>query len=66
MYDKFQYHLEDMECKMCAFFGGRKNGCQYNGSNQLKSTTCCCEDEKHEAVENGRLKRKRGVMAWVG
>lgn len=65
IHNKFQYHLEDMECKVCAFFGGKKNGCQFSNARKA-ADECCCENEKREAIENGKLKRKKGVMAWVG
>jgi hypothetical protein len=54
-----------MECKVCAFFGGKKNGCQFSNARKA-ADECCCENEKREAIENGKLKRKKGVMAWVG
>jgi hypothetical protein len=50
------YYMEDMECRYCKFFQGKKRGCSRD--------KCCCEDEKLEAMAKGRIKRKRGSMTW--
>ena len=56
--NKFSYYLEDCDCLHCKYYQGRKRGC--------KLEKCCCEDEKLDAVRNGRIKRRRGMMAWDG
>ena len=50
------YYLEDMVCSLCLYYGGKKVGCRLE--------KCCCEDEKHEAELNGRIRRKRGFSRW--
>ena len=56
VHDKFQYFMEDMDCELCLHYQGksrhRKHGC--------KRAACACEDEKMDALANGRVKRKRG------
>ena len=52
------YFMEDCECQWCRNFQGEKKGC--------KIPKCCCEGEKGEAIANGRIKRRRGSMAWDG
>ena len=51
-YDKFEYHLEDLSCEYCKYYRGKKRGCSRE--------YCCCEDEKQDAIANGRINRKRG------
>jgi len=50
------YYAEDCECLYCRFYQGRKRGC--------KLETCCCDDEKLEAIAAGRIKRKKGSLSW--
>ena len=49
VFQRFQYHLEDCECRYCLHFKGKKRGCA------LKE--CCCDGIKQEAIESGRIKR---------
>ena len=51
-HDRFEYHLEDTQCDACLYWEGKKIGCTL--------TACCCEDIKRDAIENDRIKRKRG------
>ena len=46
------YFLEDCDCTVCKYYLGKKRGC--------KLAKCCCEDEKLDALANGRINRKRG------
>jgi len=50
------YYLEDTECRWCLHYQGKKRGCALS--------SCCCDDEKLDAIANGRIKRERGSMAW--
>jgi hypothetical protein len=55
------YYLEDCDCAVCPNQierKGKKRGCKYD--------KCCFEDEKQDAIANGRIKRKRGSMTWDG
>ena len=52
------FYLEDMECRLCLYFRGKKRGCALH--------SCCCEEDKLEAMENGRIKRSRRAMEWDG
>jgi len=52
--NKFQYHMEDMDCFYCLHYGGKKRGC--------KLEKCCCEEEKRYAIAHNRIKRKRGSL----
>ena len=52
IYNKFEYHLEDCDCRYCSNYLGKKRGC--------KLDKCCCEDIKLDAIKNGRIKRKKG------
>ncbi|MDR1532451.1 MAG: hypothetical protein LBS62_09790 [Clostridiales bacterium] len=60
IHDKFQHHMDDTFCKYCLFYRGkrkhRKYGCQ--------RPVCCCESEKLDAMENGRIERKKGWNRW--
>jgi hypothetical protein len=49
---KFEYYMEDMECKVCLHYAGKKLGC--------KLEKCCCEDEKRDALAHNRVKRPKG------
>ncbi len=50
--DRFEYYLEDMDCKLCRYWRGKK-GCS--------RAVCCCEDERADAIANKRYKRKRKI-----
>ena len=50
------YYLEDCDCSVC----------QYHGRRGCKLKKCCCEEEKRDAVANGRIKRKWGALIWDG
>ena len=52
----FEYHLEDMDCNLCKYWRGKKNGCS--------RTVCCCEDERAYAIAHGRIKRKKRWKRW--
>ena len=52
-YDRWEgYYLEDCDCIYCLYFKGKKGGCPRK--------SCCCEEEKLDAIKHGRIKRKRG------
>ena len=50
VYEKFEYHLEDMDCSLCLYYKGKKYGCTL--------TACCCEDIRNDCVAHDRIKRK--------
>ena len=54
-YEQFEYHTEDLECKYCEFYKGKrkaeKHGCWED--------SCRFDDVKQEAEVNGRVKRRR-------
>ena len=50
------YYIEDMECRWCKYYQGKKRGC--------KLETCCFEDEKLDAIANKRIKRERREQRW--
>lgn len=50
--NRFEYYLEDMDCSVCRYWHGKKKGCV--------RAVCCCEDERADAISNGRIKRKKG------
>lgn len=51
--ERFEYHLEDLDCLVCLYYKPKsKGGCQ--------SEICRFDDIRHEAISNGRIKRKRG------
>ena len=52
-YDKFQYHLEDLNCCDCLHnkLEGKKCGCGFN--------RCPYDGIRSDALANGRVKRKR-------
>ena len=54
--DRFEYHLEDIDCRDCIYFRGKrkqhKNGCW--------EECCRFSDIRQEAEDNGRVKRKNG------
>jgi hypothetical protein len=53
VYDKFEYHLEDLDCMYCANF-------KQLGSNGCGRSVCEFADIKDEAIRKNRLKRPRG------
>jgi hypothetical protein len=60
VFDKFEYHLEDMDdCGLCAHFVSRKTGRDNDGRSCGRSV-CEFQDLKDEAVRNARIKRERG------
>ena len=56
--NKFEYYLEDCDCRYCSHYLGKKRGC--------KLQKCCCEDIKQDAIAHGRIKRKKGWDKWDG
>ena len=52
------YYLEDLECQWCLYYISKKRGCSL--------TSCCCEEEKLDAIKQGRIKRRKGAMEWDG
>jgi hypothetical protein len=58
VYDKFEYHLDDLDCQFCANFRNR-------GGHGCGRSVCEFEDIKREAIANGRIKRKRGWNKWA-
>ena len=58
-YDRFEYHLEDTDCRWCLNWQGKKHGC--------KLEKCCCGDIRADAIAHGRIKRERGWnRIWDG
>ena len=51
--NRFQYHLEDTDCKFCLYWKGIKHGCM--------RIVCCCEDIKYDILAHGRIKRPRPI-----
>ena len=51
VFPRFECYAEDLACEYCKYYKERR-GCTRN--------VCCCEAELSDAVENGRIKRKRG------
>ena len=58
IYDKFEYHLEDVKCEFCSNFISNKRGC--------KLAKCPFEDIRQDAIKHGRIKRRRGYFKWDG
>ena len=56
IYDKFEYFLEDTACEYCLY---RKRKSKYPKQG-CDREVCVCEEEKLDALENGRIKRERG------
>jgi len=52
--NKFEYFVEDCDCRMCLFWRGKKKGCVLD--------TCCCAEIRRDALAQGRIKRKPGSM----
>ena len=58
-YDRFEYYLEDLDCRLCLYYQNKKLGC--------KLDKCCCEDIRAEAIAHGHIKRKAGWnRSWDG
>ena len=58
-YDKFEYHLEDLECCDCLHNktkGGKKNGCGFS--------RCRYDGIRAEAAAHNRVKRPKGWNKW--
>ena len=55
IYDKFEYHLEDVRCCDCLHYR-KKLGCPHD--------KCLYETEKTEAIANDRIKREPGWFKW--
>ena len=51
-YDRFEYYLEDLDCRLCLYYQNKKLGC--------KLDKCYCDDIRAEALANGRIKWKAG------
>ena len=56
IYNRFQYHAEDMDCAYCLYFEEKRRVCPLG--------ECCCEEEKREALMHGRIKRPPRAMLW--
>ena len=50
------YYMEDMDCKLCLHYQGKKKGCEL--------PECCCLEDKKEATAKGRIKRIRKIGKW--
>jgi len=50
------YYMEDLNCKYCIYWQGKKRGCALSG--------CTFEEEKRNAIKNGRLKRQQRLLLW--
>jgi len=51
--DRFQgYYLDNISCKFCVNYRGKKRGCVLSA--------CAFEEEKLDAIKNGRIKQKVG------
>jgi len=59
MHDRFQYHLEDVNCVDCLYFKENRIERHANG-NGCGEEHCRFEDIRQDAIKNGRIKRKRG------
>ena len=60
-YNQFEYHLEDLDdCSYCLFYKRKsrfsKNGCL--------NETCPFEFIRQDAINSGRIKRKRGWFSY--
>ena len=60
IYNRFEYHIEDINCRYCQFYvcmsKKTKTGCG--------KEICRFDDIRREATENGRLSRLRGYFKW--
>ena len=52
-FDKFEYHMEDFDCKLCLSYKAR-------GGHGCGRRVCEFQDLKDEAIKHNRLKRPRG------
>ena len=56
IFDRFEYHLEDLDCRVCLHFKSKTkkyiNGC--------REQICRFSLIRHDAIKHGRIKRKRG------
>ena len=59
VYDKFEYHLCDLECEYCVNCLGRgvAGRCGSHGCGRSK---CEFQDLRDECIAAGRIKRRRG------
>ena len=51
------YYSEDLDCIYCLHWKGKRKGCPLS--------VCAYEEEKHDALANGRIKRREGLGFWV-
>ena len=59
-YDRFEYHAEDVNCADCLY---RKLKSERENKNTgCGEEACRFEDIRREAIENGRIKRRRGYF----
>jgi len=49
------YYMEDLDCTFCMNHKGKK-GCNLS--------QCAYEEEKLDAIKNGRIKRKHRIERW--
>jgi len=62
IHDKFEYHLEDLNCSYC-LYGDKKTNFYRNCK---KNKTCYFIDIRLEAIKNKRIKRPPGwFKLWL-
>ena len=68
IHDRFEYHLEDTNCDVCLYWHDKKaarSQAALTGQAPVYGctlTACCCEDIKNIAIEQEKIKRKRGFF----
>jgi hypothetical protein len=56
IYDRFEYHEEDLDCSVCLFYE-RKTKANPRG---CENEVCPFEDIRRDVIRNGRIKRRAG------
>ena len=51
------YYTEDVPCQYCLYWRGKKRVCP--------RPKCAYEADKKDAIKNGRIKRKKGILPWA-
>jgi len=60
IHNRFEYHLEDVDCRDCLYTKRTKKGV----NNGCGEQTCRFNDIRNKAIKNGRIKRNKKSMNY--
>ena len=59
---RFQYHVEDLDCRDCLYYKRKSNRENKHNGTGCGLEICRFEDIREDTIANGRIKRERGYF----